>query len=155
MSTQALKATKIAVYAGVTIGLLGWLIGIVGVSLSTGTPQLLGAVLWPGLSMSVALAAIFILVLEAVISRYGARHPMFFGALWGLLLFFMGMLLLLISHWVAPIIDQYPAVVSALQSGGSVYQVSDVIPTILMLIGAAILAVVAVIFATSTLQEEA
>ena len=153
MSERAMKATKIAVYLGVTLGLLGWVIGVVGVSLSTSTPGLMNAVLWPGLGISLGLAAVLVIVLEAIIARYGPGHPMFFGALWGLLLFYMGLLLLLISNWVAPIIDRYPEVVRVLEASGSVYRVSDAVSTTVMLIGAGILVVVAVVFARDLMPE--
>jgi hypothetical protein len=78
---------------------------------------------------------------------------MFFGTLWGMLIFDMGVLLLLLSNWVAPIIDQYPAAVESLQQGGSVYRVSDEVSAILLMVGTVILAVVAIVFVKDTTAE--
>ena len=132
---------RIGGYLGSTVGILGWIIGFTIFCLATGHTGALREALVPGLLGSLAIAAVFILVLEATIRLYGAAHPMFHLNLWGLLLSGMGGLTFVVNHWLAPIIDRHPELAEQLQRAGSVYRVSDTLPIALLAAGVVLLAI--------------
>ena len=119
-------------YSGVILGMTGWLMGFAGICLYAGTTELLAHVLWPGLAMSGILSCLFILVAEGVILRFGYNPLTLNLSMWALLLSFMGLLMFILSHWLAPLIDQTPALVRKLDAMGSVYRVPDIVPTLIM-----------------------
>lgn len=151
---KATDKARLGGYIGCTIGLLGWVLGFAFVCLVSGHADILGEVFVPGLLISLSMAATVIIILESVIRSYGARGPVFFMALWGMLLVDMGVLILLINHWLAPIIDEYPDLVSLLQRRGSVYRVPDLVPILLMTVGLIPLAVTAFIFLRDAPTQE-
>ena len=142
-------------YIGATIGVLGWLIGLSIACLATGHTGLLLRVFPAGLVLSLGMAAVLIIVLEDAIRRFGAAHPLFQVSLWGLLLTDMGILILLVNHWIAPIIDSTPALAEALQRQGSVYRTPDFVPTLLMGFGAALLLVIMAAVLRDSVRHEA
>jgi len=115
-------------YLGATIGILGWLIGFTLFCLLTGNTAALGEFFYLGFVISLSMAATFILVLECLIRLYGAHHRLFYLTVYGLTLFFCGLLILLLNHWIAPIIERYPEMVADIHRSGSFYRVSDVYP---------------------------
>lgn len=136
---------KWGAYLGSTIGILGWLIGFSIFCLATGNRALLGEAFLPGLLISLIFAAVVVFVLETVIQRFGAGHWLFQVSLWGLLLSLMGLMVFLMNHWLAPLIDRHPDMVKTLSRMGSVYKTSDVVPLALMAAGLLLL-VVAVVY---------
>ena len=128
-------------YLGLTIGLLGWVIGFAIFCAVAGTTQLLVSVALPGTLISLGLATLAIMVLEGTLRVFGPRSPMLQVALWGLLAFLMGLLWFIVNHWVARVIEQHPQLVQRLQQQGSVYQTSDTVPLILLAVGVVLLAV--------------
>ncbi len=133
---------KLGVYLGTTAGTLGWLIGFSIICLTTGSMDILLQVLPPGLMMSLIMAGTFVFVAESVTYRFGYRHYMLQLSLWAILLSFMGMMMFILNHWLAPLIEKNPVLVSKLNSMGSVYRTSDLVPNILMAVGLILLLVV-------------
>ena len=143
MKTENLA--RLGGYIGATIGILGWLIGFSIVCLVNGMTGILGEVFWPGLLISLLMAAVCILVLENVIQRYGATHYMFQMSLWAMLLSGMGLMIFVLNHWLGPMIDRHPELAEMLTRMGSVYRVGDLWPTILMAVGLLLFMVVILI----------
>ncbi|MHC4606231.1 MAG: hypothetical protein ACYTAF_04805 [Planctomycetota bacterium] len=133
---------KVGAYVGTTIGVLGWLIGFTILCLVEGATGLLAQVLLPGLLLSLSLALIFIIMLEAVIRIYGPRHSQMFLTMWGMLFTLIGIMLMLINHWIAPLIDRHPDLAGGLRRTGSVYRVDDIVPTFLLAAGVVLLLIV-------------
>lgn len=132
-------------YLGTTIGILGWLIGFSIVCLAAGSTETLLKVLPPGLTISLIAAGIIIVVMESVIHRFGYGHYMLQLTLWALLLSFMGLLMFVLNHWLAPLIEADSGLTAMLARTGSVYRVGDTVPTLLMTAGVCLLAVVVVL----------
>ena len=84
-------------------------------------------------------AALTIVVMECVLRMFG-RGKVFMLALSGTLLFLIGVMLLLFNHWLAPLIEAEPGFVAQLESLGSVYKTSDLVP-IACLVAATVLLV--------------
>jgi hypothetical protein len=114
----------VGAFAGILLGCHGWLIGLALVAVSSGVENPLHELLWPGLLMSLALALVPIVTLELLYRTVG-RSLTFFIMLWGMLLFFGGLMTLLVNSWIAPAIDRYPDFVRHLESVGTVYRVAD------------------------------
>lgn len=131
-------------YMGCGIGILGWLIGLTIFCLATGMTDLLSQVFLPGLLISLIMVGFFILILESVIHRFGVRHYTFQITLWALLLSGMGLMIFILNHWLAPLIDQHPELSRKLVEGGSVYRISDVVPIALMAAGVALMTITTV-----------
>lgn len=130
-----------ATYLGMILGINGWLLGFALLCLSAGATALLAQVLVPGLVLNGILACLFILVAEGVILRFGYNPLTLNLSIWALLLTFMGLLMFLLSHWLAPLIDKHPTLVHQLNTMGSVYRVADGVSTLLMVLGLALLVV--------------
>jgi hypothetical protein len=139
MRTPAL--VRWGAYLGVTLGITGWLLGFALLCLSAGATQLLAQVLGPGLALNGILACLFILVAEGVIQRFGYNPLLLNLSIWALLLAFMGLLMFVLSHWLAPLIDQTPALTRKLNAMGSVYRVADSVSASLMGAGLVLLSV--------------
>ena len=146
---------KLGAYLGCTIGLLGWLIGLTVFCLLADVPGLLGKVFLPGLLISLMMAGFFIFILESVIHRFGARHYMLQLSIWALLLSIMGLMMFILNHWLAPLIDRTPALSRKLAEAGSVYRTTDTFPIILMAAGVILLifAVITVLRGNKTKPE--
>ena len=123
---------------GTAIGFLGWLIGLAVVCVATGETAVLGQVALPGLAVSLGAAGLVIVTLESargILGRGGAFRLL----LWGELLFFVGLLILLLNHWIAPLIDGAPGLRRAMERLGSVYRTGDGAPAALMAAGTILL----------------
>jgi len=123
-----MRMAKLGAYGGMTIGILGWMIGFTVFCLGHGYTELAARVLPLGLLLSLALAALAIIVLECMLRIYGPQHYMLMVALWGLLLMLMGVLILLANHWLAPLIEATPGAAVELGKMGSVYRTGDNVP---------------------------
>ena len=85
-----------------------------------------------GLPISVAMSARGILALECVVRLFG-RGRIFVVSLWGLILFVLGVLILLVNHWLAPVIETEPGLIDLLSRLGAVYKTSDVVPALCLI----------------------
>ncbi len=142
-----MKWARIGGYGGAAIGMLGWLIGLAVVSAKAGTPEVASLVMPAGVALTLALWALLVVCLESVMRRFGAVGPWFHTALWGLLTTYMGLMVLLANHWVAPLIDRTPRLAQLLSDPQSVYysvyQTSDTLPLALLGAGAVLLGALA------------
>lgn len=138
---------RIGGYGGTLIGLLGWLFGLAAVSAKAGAPEVIAQVGPTGALLSLALWALLVITLEAVMHRFGAVGIWFHLALWGLLTTYMGLLILLANHWVAPLIDRTPSLAQMLGDPQSLYystyRTGDAVPVALLAAGAALLLITA------------
>jgi hypothetical protein len=112
---------------GIAVGFLGWLIGLAAVCAASGEIAVLKQVALPGIAVSLGAAGI--VIVTADLAR-GVR-PL----LWGEILFFVGLLILLVNHWIAPIVDRAPDLKAAIGRLGGVYRTGDGLPTALMALG--------------------
>ena len=123
---------------GMTIGIHGWLVGTVIFCLAGGHYAVVGEILAIGLPVSVAMSALAILLMESVQHRVGRGRTLAFS-LWGLILFVVGVLILLLNHWLAPLIDQTPGLAEQLTRLGAVYMTHDVVPALCLIASAVLL----------------
>jgi len=133
---------RIGIYLGTIIGFLGWLIGFALFMIAEHRTPLLMQVLPTGFVVSLGLAVVCIIVLEGVHLKHGAGHWLFQVTLWGMLLFAMGLMILLVNHWVAPLIENDVELAQKLTQAGSVYRVSNNVPLGLMGGGVVLLLIV-------------
>jgi len=94
---------------------------------ASGEIAVLKQVALPGIAVSLGAAGI--VIVTADLAR-GARR-----LLWGEILFFVGLLILLVNHWIAPIVDRAPDLKAAIGRLGGVYRTGDGLPTALMALG--------------------
>lgn len=127
-------------YLGTIIGALGWVIGFAVVCLTTGNAATLARFIAPAAAVSLGLAFLIILCSEMAIKKYGAG-PMFFLSLYGGLAWAMGLLLLLINHWIAPIINESPRMMRTMHNMNAVYQTDDLWAVILLVAGTVMLGI--------------
>ena len=106
--------------------------------------DLLSQVFLPGLLISLIMVGFFILILESVIHRFGFRHYTLQITLWALLLSVMGLMIFILNHWLAPLIEQHPELSRKLLEAGSVYRISDVVPIALMAAGVVLLTIMVI-----------
>ncbi len=131
-------------YLGAILGLSGWLIGFTGFCAFTGNLDVLAKFFLPGLAVSLSMGFVLVVAVEGILRVYGHGHYMFSTTLWGLLLSDAGVLLLLMNHWIAPILDQDPRMIEAMrQYGGGVYRTGETLPLVSLCAGAALLGAVA------------
>jgi hypothetical protein len=133
---------RTAAYLGLTVGIHGWLLGASILCVAGGYYAVLAEIVAIGLPISIAMSALGILVMECVVRLFG-RGRVFTLSLWGLILFALGVLILLINHWLAPLIETEPGLVDLLSRLGAVYKTSDVVPA-LCLLGSGVLLFVSV-----------
>src|SRR5512134_2084095 len=120
--------------AGTVVGFAGWLIGLALVCLATGELAMLGQVALPGLAVSLGAAGLVIVTFGLVAASPG-RERMLRPLLVGQVLFLAGILILLVNHWIAPLVDAAPALRRAIDRLGGVYRTGDWLPTGLMAAG--------------------
>lgn len=130
-------------YFGATIGCLGWMIGFTLVCLTSGNVDVWSRFAFTGFAISLAMAGIFILTMELTFRTFG-RGGLFQLALWGELTFFMGVLTLLLNHWIAPIIASSPGMMATVQRLGGVHKTGDLLPAALLAASVILLGIVAV-----------
>jgi hypothetical protein len=130
-------------YVGAVVGCLGWLIGLAAVCLATGETDVLGRVLLPGVAVSLGIAGVFLVTGELAARSFGPGRERRL-LLWGVMVFLVGVLVLLMNHWIAPLIDASPGLRDAMARLGGIYRVADAWPAALMAVGVAILGLVLV-----------
>jgi hypothetical protein len=133
-----MERTSVGARVGIAVGFCGWLIGLAAVAWATGESGILGQVAGPGLALSLGAAACVLATLE-VATRAALRGRVFRLLMWGEILFFVGLLLLIVSHWVAPLIDAAPRLRDAVVRLGSVYRTPDLLSAALMAAGTVLL----------------
>ena len=126
-------------YAGMTLGFLGWLIGLTVVCLASGRTGILIKLLPAGFLISVGLALGAILTMELVLQRFG-RGGMSRLTLWGVVWMDVGIIWLLINHWLAPLIASDPGVDETVRRLGATGWTSDIYPLGAMAVGVVLLA---------------
>ncbi len=114
---------------GTAIGFLGWLIGLAVVCVRAGEYAVLREVALPGLAVSLGAAGIVIVTGHLALEREGVLR----SVLWGEVLFFVGLFILLMNHWIAPLIDASPGLNGAISGR---YRTGDWLPAALMVAGA-------------------
>jgi hypothetical protein len=136
-----MKRLGVGACVGTAVGFLGWLIGLAAVCIGTGELAILEQVALPGLALSLGAAGLVIVTLGLAPGAIG-RGRVFRLLLWGEILFFVGLLILLVNHWIAPLVDAAPDLKRAIERLGSVYRTGDALPTALMAAGTALFALV-------------
>jgi hypothetical protein len=130
------KQSRIGSYIGALIGSLGWIIGFSIVCLSTGNTLVLSQFLFIGAIFSLSFFLILVIIVGCFSKIYGDAAPWaFFSGLCGVILFFAGTVMLLLTHWIAPMLDRYSSMQSALHSIGSVYKVNDNVSAVFLTLG--------------------
>ena len=135
------KVNQLGAYIGSFIGCMGWVIGFFFVALYSGTlstflkPLLIGALL----SISIFLIVAIIMENCRLMNMIQQQRAIFMLCLWGLILFFVGNLSILITHWLAPLIDSNPQLVHTLQNMKSVYRVDDNLSILILLASSIVL----------------
>ncbi len=128
----------VGAYVGTAVGFLGWLIGLAAVCLGTGELAVLRQVALPGVAVSLGSAALVVVTLEVAAGALG-RGAIFRLLLWGEILFFVGLLFLVVNHLVAPLVDATPGLRRAIERIGKIYRTGDGLPAGLMVAGTALL----------------
>lgn len=118
---------RIGGYIGALIGCTGWMIGFTVVCLASGNLDVWARFAFLGFAVSLAMGGLFIVTSELTLRAYG-RGGMFQLILWAELTFFMGVLILLLNHWIAPALETSPAMLDTMRSMGTVYKTSDFMP---------------------------
>jgi hypothetical protein len=118
---------RIGGYLGALIGCTGWMIGFTVVCLVSGNLDVWARFAFLGFALSIAMGGLFIITSELTLRAFGPGG-MFQLVLWAELTFFMGTLLLLLNHWIAPALETSPAMLDTLRGMGSVYKTSDFTP---------------------------
>lgn len=141
---QRRRGGKIGGYVGALSGCCGWWIGFVVFCLAAGAFEPLLEVAWPGLVLSLGTGVIILVVLEHVDRAWGRQHWMWRTSLTGLALFFVGMILLLLTVWIDPLIERSPKLMSMMQSIGGTRTAGTFLPSMLLTAGLVLLIPVAV-----------
>jgi hypothetical protein len=114
-------------YLGALIGCTGWMLGFTFVCLASGHMDLWVRFAFLGFALSLAMGGLFVVTSELTLRAFGPGG-LFQLILWAELTFFMGVLILLLNHWIAPVLESSPAMLATLRSMGSAYKTSDFLP---------------------------
>ena len=106
-----------------------------------GQTALLAKVVPIGVLISLGLALTAIVVMECVLRAFGRAGGFFQLTMWGILCVDVGILWLLINHWLAPMIAAEPRLVETMQNLGGVYKTTDAFPLALLAAGVVLLAI--------------
>jgi len=136
-----MKKLGIGAYVGTAVGFAGWLIGFAIVCAGAGETGILKEVALPGLALSLGAAACVLVTAETAGGCLGQGRAARVLLL-GQVLFFAGLLTLIVNHWVAPLVDGAPDLKRAIEQLGGVYRVWDGVPVALMAAGTVMLALV-------------
>jgi hypothetical protein len=131
-------------YLGIVLGSLGWLIGFAAVCLATGNGAVLASIAAPAAAVSLGAAFLVVICCDYAIKSRGPGG-LFQLALYGSLSWAMGLLILLINHWIAPAIESSPAMAKTLREMNAVYRTDDLWPALLLSAGAILLGIFAFI----------
>jgi hypothetical protein len=118
---------RIGGYIGALVGCTGWMIGFTVVCLASGHADVWARFAFLGFALSLAMGGLFIITSELTLRAFGPGG-MFQLILWAELTFFMGTLLLLLNHWIAPALENSPAMLETMRDMGTVYRTSDRLP---------------------------
>ena len=99
---------------GCLVGICGWFIGLVGLCTLTGSWEVLRRTFWVGLSISLSLGLAFIITVDLVRQHCGTNSRIAGATTWGMLSLVCAVLLLLMDHWLLPIIRSDPRLDSTL-----------------------------------------
>ena len=143
---------RIGGHLGALIGCMGWMIGFTVVCLVSGNLAVWGRFAFAGFAVSLAMGAALVVATELALRAFG-RGTMFMLTLWGELAFFVGLLVLLLNHWIAPILEASPEMTGTLRRMHSVYRTNDLMPTAWIALGAVLLGVVAIRLVRTPLPE--
>jgi hypothetical protein len=119
------------------------MIGFTVVCLSSGNGDVWSRFAFTGFAVSLAMAAVFIVTLELAFRAYGPG-TLIQLILWGELTLFAGVLILLLNHWIAPIVESSPRMMETLGSLGGTYKTGDVLPATLLAASVVLLGIVVV-----------
>jgi hypothetical protein len=103
------RGSRIGGMIGATIGGCGWAIGLGVVGWSAGAWSAVRSTVVMGLLASAGLGLLLCLVAELTIRVFGSGSRWCFVTLAGGCAVVIGTLLLLLNHWVAPLIERTPA----------------------------------------------
>lgn len=134
---------RVGGHLGCLIGSMGWMIGFTVVCLVSGNGAVWARFAFPGFAISIAMGAVFIVSTELALRAFG-RGTMFMLTLWGELAFFIGLLVLLLNHWIAPIVEADPGMRATLRQLHAVTRTGDLMPSVWIAVGCVLLGVVAV-----------
>ena len=140
--------TRYGPMLGAIIGALGWLIGFTVLCVVTGNLGFLAKIFYPGLVISLGMGLTFIVVLQLLPQPPGVSG-ISMTTMWGTLSFGVGVMWFLLNHWVAPLIDADPKMITALNAVGGYYKTGDLMPYAFLTTGVILLGVVAVRFPTT------
>lgn len=87
---------------GMTLGVTAWSVLLTVFFFATGALEAALTIGIPCMIISAGYAALIVVVLRGVSAALGFRSRPWFEALWALILYFMGLLLLLTNAWVRP-----------------------------------------------------
>jgi hypothetical protein len=119
---------------GIWIGFHGWLIGVAILAGSNGEFRLLGEALLVGVPLSSALCLATLRIVD------GARDRRSFGRrLAGSVFLGVGILLLAINHWLAPLITDHETLRRTMEELGGQYATSDLVPAAFLAAAAVLL----------------
>lgn len=142
LSAQASNWASIGGYAGIIVGSMGWLIGFAAVCLTSGNGAALARFAVPASAVSLGVAFLVIICCDYAVKLRG-YGGMFQLALYGGMSWGMGLLLLLINHWIAPLIDSSPAMAKTMRDMNAVYRVDDLWAVLMLSAGAVMLGIFA------------
>lgn len=134
---------RIGGHLGALIGCMGWMIGFTVVCLVSGNLEVWSRFAFPGFAISIAMGGVFIVSTELALRAFGRGSAMFMLTLWGELAFFVGLLVLLLNHWVAPVLEASPRMLDTLGRMHAVHRTSDLMPTAWIAVGCVLLGIVA------------
>ena len=137
-----------------TVGYLGWLIAFGAVCYVYGMTDVLAKIFPIAFLLTLGLAMNTCLMGELVQGRFGTGGYQFFMALWGMLLFSGGIILLFINHRLAPLLEGNKQFMDELSATGVKMRSGDSMPGFLMLVGVILLVWVVILIFSDTLARE-
>lgn len=120
---MALRMSKAGVI-GTSVGIFGWLIALFVVCALSGSWALWWRFGPAALCISAAVAGAVLATVELLIRHYGYT-PKLQLWLWAEILLFMGLLLLMINHWLLPQIRADPDLFATMKALGAVTTTGD------------------------------
>jgi hypothetical protein len=135
------KRGEIFGYGGAVFGVCGWVFGMVVVCLISGAYDVLGRVLLIGLPVSLGIGLTIVVGHAAIGRACGRTSGEAILGLWGLIATAMGVLVLLLTHWLAPMILAHEKL-REMMPPGTIYKVGDWLPAVLLAAGSIMLLVV-------------
>ncbi|HOY63504.1 MAG TPA: hypothetical protein PLK80_12670 [bacterium] len=141
-SAKTANRAALGGYVGIVVGSMGWLIGFAVVCLTSGNGAALARFAAPATAVSLGVAFLVIICCDYAVKLRG-YGGMFQLALYGGMAWGMGLLLLLINYWIAPLIDSSPAMAKTMRDMNAVYRVDDLWAILMLSAGAIMLGIFA------------